>query len=60
MTTKRKMARDMVKAIKPLLSSEPIVDAKIEMPVNDISVLTVKFIVTPKLLEALAKDEKDV
>jgi len=46
--------KDLIKAIKPLLSEQPIMNAKIDMPINDINTLTVKFIVTPELLKALA------
>ena len=45
---------DLIKAVKPLLSSTPIMRANIEMAIDDIGVLTVKFIVTPDIIRAMA------
>ena len=48
---------DLIKTVKPLLSSTPIMHADIEMAIDDISVLTVKFIVTPEILRAMAGED---
>ena len=54
MTKSKTNGRDLIKAVKPLLSDTPILNANIEIPIYDIGVLTVKFIVTPDILKAMA------
>ena len=54
MTKSKTNGIDLIKAVKPLLSDTPILNANIEMPIDDIGVLTVKFIVTPDIIRAMA------
>ena len=54
MTKSKTNGIDLIKAVKPLLSDTPILNANIEIPIYDIGVLTVKFIVTPDILKAMA------
>ncbi len=50
---------DLIKSIKPLLSDTPIMNANIEMAIDNIGVLTVKFIVTPEILKAMSEVSAD-
>lgn len=52
--SKAESGRDLIKKIKPLLSSQPIMSAKMNLEINGIGRLTVEYIVTKEMLEALA------
>ena len=47
-------SRELIRRIKPLLSSQPVFAASIDASINGEAELTVKFIVTDDLLSALS------
>lgn len=55
---KRLPTRDLIKRIKPELSNLPIVGASISMELNQSVMLTVNFIVTDDLIEAMSDKDR--
>ncbi len=54
MATKLDTSKDLIGRIKPLLSELPINHADIQMDINDVAVLNVRFLVTQDLLDAIS------
>lgn len=54
MATKLDTSKDLISRMKPLLSELPINHADIQMDINDVAFLDVRFLVTQDLLDAIS------
>ena len=56
---KKLLSREILARIKPELSTQPVAGARIDLDCNQLATLTVDFLLTQELLEAIAEDSQE-